>query len=334
MSFRRCCALSHGFSACIRVGAGAALVLLAVGASPLPAPAQTAAGRPAAGAKAADDVESAVLAASRAYKDALDRGDAAAVKALWTEDGDIIDDLGTVLLGRDAASQISPPAEGEARPAFAIDEATVRVVADDVAIEDGAVTVTPPGSTIPHHGRFSAVWVKRPEGWRLASLREWRTDPPEGSVGVEALDWMVGDWEVEVHGSDEDRGRAPRVTMSVRWNDTRTFLLRETRITPVEGPAVEVTQRIGWDPLTRRIRSWSFSSDGGHSEGVWSLEDGVWVARTMSVLPDGSVTRSINHYVHDGADECTFQSLPTHAGHDSAAETTMTMTRKNGGKKE
>ena len=135
--------------------------------------------------------------------------------------------------------------------------------------------------------------------------------------------------------SDADAAAKPALESTVRWNSTRTYLLRETRIMPPDGgPALEVSQRIGWDPLSRRIRSWSFSSDGGHSEGVWTLENGVWVARTMSVLPDGTLTRSINHYVWDGGDECTFQSIPTHAGGEQVQPTTMTMTRKQGSQSE
>lgn len=311
-------------------GCRLAAVLLALGIA-APAAAQGPAGRAPAPAEGA---EAAVLAASRAYKAALDRGDAAAVRALWTEEGDIIDDNGNVLRGRDAADGIAPAADGAPRAAFVIDEVSVRLVADDVAIEDGSVTVTPPGSSTPHHGRFSATWVKTADGWKVAGLREWRTDPPETAAGLGALEWLVGDWTATVNDAAAG-GPAPTIEMAVRWNPSHTFLLRETRITPPEGgEPVEVTQRIGWDPLVRRIRSWSFSSDGGHSEAVWTLEDGVWVARTVSVHPDGSLSRGINHYLYDGGDECTFQSLPTHAGTEHAAPSTMTMTRKPRGEKE
>ena len=50
----------------------------------------------------------------------------------------------------------------------------------------------------------------------------------------------------------------------------------------------------------------------------------------MTVHPDGSQTSTINHYLYDGKDECTFQSLPTHAGATNQAAVTMTMTRKPG----
>jgi hypothetical protein len=124
--------------------------------------------------------------------------------------------------------------------------------------------------------------------------------------------------------------------MSVRWDAGHTFLIREARIPNLTGgddppQMIDVHQRIGWDPLSRQIHSWAFSSDGGHSEAVWSLEEGNWVARTTTVHPDGSQTSATNHYHFDGKDECTFQSFPTHAGAEQLAPVTMTMTRKPGG---
>lgn len=283
-------------------------------------------------ARAAED---GVRAASNAYKDALDRGDAAAVAAFWTADGDIIDDLGNVTPGREAAAGIGPVGEGQQRPAFEIGDVTVRMLSESVALEDGVVEVTPPGSSVPHHGRFSVTWIRQADGWKVASLREWRTDPPESATRLADLDWLVGDWDVAINAAKVAEGPAPTTEMSVRWNDTRTYLLRETRIRPADGGAgVDVSQRIGWDPLSRRIRSWAFSSDGGHSEAVWTLEDGTWVARTTTVLPDGAQSSSINHYHYDGADECTFQSFATHAGAESQGPVTMTMTRKRGRKPE
>ena len=274
-----------------------------------------------------------IQTASRSYKEALARGDGKAVAALWTEDGDIIDDMGQVFNGRESVAGLEPAAEGQDRPSFAIEGLSIRLLTDSVALEDGTVVVTPPGASTPHHGRFAVTWVKKADGWKVASLREWRTDPPETSARLADLEWLVGDWTVTVDGQrpDDDQGARPRMETSVRWNPTGTYLLRETTITAPDGSeSMQVSQRIGWDPLTRRLHSWSFSTDGSHSEADWSLEEGVWVSRTMTVHPDGSQTSTINHYLYDGKDECTFQSLPTHAGAGNQAAVTMTMTRKTG----
>ena len=93
---------------------------------------------------------------------------------------------------------------------------------------------------------------------------------------------------------------------------------------------VEVQQRIGWDPLVRRIRSWSFSSDGSRSEATWFRDGRSWVADQTVVLPNGRQETAVNIYSYDGKDRCTWQSLHTHAGSEHAPPVNMTMIRKPG----
>ena len=201
------------------------VVTLAVGIPP--ATAQTPAARASAATSAGIE---AVRAASRTYQEALARGDGKAVAGLWTENGDIIDDMGAVFRGRESVAGLEPAAEGQARPSFNIEEVSIRLLTDSVALE---------------------------------------TDPPETSARLADLDWLVGDWAVTVDGRPENDENAPRprMEMSVRWNPTGTYLLRETTITSPDGrEGLQVSQRIGWDPLSRRLHSWSFSTDGSHSE--------------------------------------------------------------------
>jgi hypothetical protein len=121
------------------------------------------------------------------------------------------------------------------------------------------------------------------------------------------------------------------MTMSVRWNDARTFLLREMRIRPAHADekarGLEISQRIGWDPLSRRIRSWAFGSDGSHSEATWMHDGGSWVAHTASVQPDGSQTAAINAYTYDGKNRCTVRSLHTHVGGEHLPPVALTLVR-------
>jgi hypothetical protein len=48
-------------------------------------------------------------------------------------------------------------------------------------------------------------------------------------------------------------------------------------------------QRIGWDPVEGTLRSWTFDSDGGFSEGEWMGTDDGWVVKSEATLPDGSI---------------------------------------------
>jgi hypothetical protein len=127
---------------------------------------------------------------------------------------------------------------------------------------------------------------------------------------LEDLDWLVGDWVLNAAGAEGKAGAA--MEMRVRWDAGRTFLVRDARVPDVTGggDAVEVHQRIGWDPLVRRIRSWSFSSDGSRGEATWFRDGGSWVVMQTAVLPDGRRETAVNIYTYDGGDRCAWRTLP------------------------
>ena len=43
------------------------------------------------------------------------------------------------------------------------------------------------------------------------------------------------------------------------------------------------SQRIGWDALLGKFRSWIFDSEGGHSEGYWHRDGDNWVLKATGV---------------------------------------------------
>lgn len=286
-------------------------------------------------AQSSDD-EKAIRAAGVAYQEALTKGDGKALAALWTADGDIVDAHGMVMKGRDTMALTTPPAPGAKVPAYRIHDTSLRFLTPDVALEDGMIDILTPGAP-PLVGRFSATWVRQGGTWKLAGLREAQLPGSTGAAQLTDLDWMVGDWTVVDNApTDPKAGARPAMEVSVRWNAGRTFLLRDMKITPAAADGVEpavalnVVQRIGWDPLSRQIRSWVFSSDGGHGEAFWSRDGNSWIARTSAVLPDGSQTAALNVYTYDGKDRCTWQSFHTHAGGEQLPPVNMTMIRKPG----
>jgi uncharacterized protein (TIGR02246 family) len=281
--------------------------------------------------------EQGLRAAATRYREALDRGDGKALAALWTADGDIVDEQGKVLAGRTTVAATVQPAANAPRPSFRIHDTKLRFLTDAVAVEDGTVEVSIAGLSRPLKGRFTATWVREADGWKIAALREDRLDAPAGAETLEDLDWMVGDWVVLDDRAGKPAAGAPEkpaIEMTVRWNANRTFLLRDVKIAAPgnagDAAALHVTQRIGWDPLSRQLRSWVFSSDGGHGEAIWSRDGDSWVARTTAVLPDGSQTSSLNIYTFDGKDRCAWRSLPTHVGGEHTPPLNLTMIRKGG----
>ena len=292
-----------------------------------PLPAQDTA--PATSSPAAD--LAAIRAAATAYRDALARGDAAAIRAAWTEDGDIGDSQGNILPASEstAGGGERMPAE---RPAVPEGETRLRFIAPDVAVEDGLLDVILPGTTTPLPGSFTAIWVRQGAVWKIAGVREAERPVVADPSSLEDLGWMIGDWKL-VPDDAQESTQAGTMEMTVRWDAGRTFLIREARLTPPEDsedPVVELQQRIGWDPLVGRIRSWSFSTDGSRAEATWFRDGNAWIAKGAAVLPDGSQVDATNIYTFDGKDRCVWRMVRPPFASGDGLSTRATWVRTEG----
>src|SRR5262249_39396980 len=128
---------------------------------------------------------------------------------------------------------------------------SIRMVGPDVALEDGTTTVTLPGAPAASHCRFVAVHSKSDGAWLLASVRE---HAPKGQrphrEELMQLEWLVGEW---IDEADESL-----VAFSCLPVDDGNYLLREFTVTVGGQKVMSGSQRIGFDPLTGRLRAWTF----------------------------------------------------------------------------
>jgi len=235
--------------------------------------------------------EQAIRTTAKAYLAALANGDPKAIAEYWTPDGDFIDNSGNAHPASELAAELKPTAGQAPKAGTKVTLSRIRFLTDDVAIEDGEST---DDQTAPSaRGHFHATWVKQSGRWRLASLCEI----PIGSTAdprLADLGWMVGAWTAESGGA--------RLEVHVQWNATETFLLRDSKAV-VDGKVVlRGSQRIGWDPLTRKLKSWGFDSDGGIDEATWTNEGDSWVGQSTGVLPDGRQSSSTTVITYDGKD--------------------------------
>ena len=261
----------------------------------------------------------------------MSKGDADAIRSAWTADGDVVDGWGNRFEAQASGVLTGSPTAGP-RPEFHVSETRLRLISADVALEDGSVDVTLPGMTTPIEGWFSAIWVRRGDAWKLAGLRESeRPVSTDGSM-LNDLEWMVGDWSL-VAEAENQKAPAAAADMSVRWDAGRSFLIREARIPNLTGgddspQMIDVHQRIGWDPIVRRIRSWSFASDGSRGEATWFRDGDSWVALLTTILPDGRQRTSVNIYSYDGKERCVWRTLPEGLESDSGLPPRVTWIRK------
>lgn len=120
---------------------------------------------------------------------------------------------------------------------------------------------------------------------------------------LEALAWMVGDWV--------DEGEGFRTEWSVSWSPNRAFLVRAFRTitdNPDEEP-LRGTEVIGWDPADQTIRSWTFDSDGGFGEAVWTQNGDRWSARAKFTLPTGERASAVHLLTRIDENSYTWRSV-------------------------
>src|SRR5262245_57372596 len=226
-------------------------------------------------ARAAD--REAIQKAARDYADAFSKGDAKAVAALWTEQGECFDADGEGFFGRAAIEQAFAEffkANPGARVEVLIE--SIRFPAPDLAVEEGVLRQTGAGKELPATTLYRTTHVRAGGQWRIATSREWGA----GQDRLEDLEWLVGQWKATLKDQE--------VSLTFTRDEKRPSLLgRFTR--QAQGKVTfSGTMRIGLDPETGRLRSWHFDDDGGHGQALWVRDGQNWVLDSVGVTGEGT----------------------------------------------
>jgi uncharacterized protein (TIGR02246 family) len=267
------------------------VLLLEGGIGPRVARSQTAQPMPAP-APSGDD--KAIRAVDDQFVRDYNRGDSKALAALFTEDAESTEPQGERFRGRDLIERrFAETFAASPGVKIAIEAASIRLLSPDVAMEEGQTVITP-----AKEGRlvrpYTALLVKRDGRWLLSSIREEADPLVSPHDRLRELEWMVGDWV--------DNAPDSEVRIHCRWSEDGNFLIRSFTVKHRGRPVMTVTQRIGWDPLARRIRSWEFDSEGGFGEGSWSRDGERWVVKHTGVRPEGVAASSTNVMVKERSD--------------------------------
>ncbi len=239
---------------------------------------------------------------AQAFIDAFDKGDAKAVAAFWTPDGDYVQQDGRVLKGR-AAIEASFAELFAAHKGLklGIESSSLNVLTPDTAVEDGNTVVIPADGGVPTVARYTNVLVKQDGKWLLASVRDAAYVPPSHFNELRPLEWVTGEWVDE-----DENGNVGRAVFE--WTPDQNFLVSTQTVSNGDTIISRVTEWIGWNPASKQIESRAFSSDGSVSESVWSQDGDQWTIKTVTITPEGKKATATSTAKRSGADGLTWQA--------------------------
>ncbi|MCE9631390.1 MAG: SgcJ/EcaC family oxidoreductase [Planctomycetia bacterium] len=260
--------------------------------------------QPARVAAAISTVEKAITAEAEATVKAFNAGDATALGSMFIEDAELVDENGNVTESRGEITALFKRFfERFPQAVLEMEVTDARAIGDELVIEEGIRRITADQGTAAAQVRYAAVRAKEGDRWPIASYREFSDDPlPTPAEMLAPLDWLVGEWV--------DESPEGRTQIQYQWSEDGNFLIGDYNLSVGGRAASRSTQRIGWDPVESRLRSWTFDSDGGFSEGEWMAVDDGWLVKSEATLPDGttgSATISIrpsdqDHFVVESTD--------------------------------
>lgn len=264
--------------------------------------------------------EAAIRANVAVFLKAYNSGNAKAIAALFTDDGQVEDQDGNVSEGREAIAETFAnvfKATPEKRLEVLIE--SIRFIGADIAVEKGTTKETI-GDEPPDYDRYTVVHVKRDGKWLMALARDEDGPVGSGSEKLRPLSFLVGEWV--------DDGGSTVVRSSCRWSKDKNFLLQQFKVTVNGKEAMDISQRIGWDPLNKRIRSWVFDSEGGYGESFWTRDGAGWIIKATAVRPDGTTASATNRLVPSGHDAYVWRSFDRVVGDDTEPAIEVKVVRK------
>ena len=268
--------------------------------------------------------EQAVRKASAAHLAALNKGELDGVMAFWAPDADYIDEAGKPTRGREALTALFKTMLGNLKGAKVSGKVySVKFLRPDVAIEDGSLETTAKDGT-RESNRYAVVWAKSGDKWLISSARDLPAEvedvPSLAYPQLKSLEWLIGDWV--------DEARKGTVQIKCKWAPNKSFLLMDYQVKNEGAEPLLVKQRVGFDPVNNRVRSWVFDSTGGFGEGYWQRDGNKWVVGFTGVLADGGVGGSTNVYEFKDANTVLYRSVDRDVDGQPAADVEAKFVRK------
>ncbi|MFO0814960.1 MAG: SgcJ/EcaC family oxidoreductase [Gemmatales bacterium] len=224
------------------------------------------------------------------------RHDAKAVSEMFLPDGELVDADGNVLRSRNVIeAHYAENFKAHPQSSLTVTGETVRLIGDSLAMFDGMAEVKLSAREPLRRTRFAAVLAKQGNQWQIASIRDledYDNDPAVIKETLASLDFLVGQWVEE--GGDF------KVHTNCQWSDDKMSLIQTFKISGTNIKELSGTQRIGWDPATQKIKSWSHDNQGGHAEALWTSLGDSWMLKSTGVNSEGNAVSMTSVYKQAG----------------------------------
>jgi uncharacterized protein (TIGR02246 family) len=222
----------------------------------------------------------------------FNKHDAKAVGTLFLPEGELVDEDGNVLKTREAIeTHYSDIFKTKPESRLKVEDKTIRLIGDSLAMYDGLAEVKPSAQETVRRTRFAAVLIKQGNQWQIASIRD--LEDLENNSGLiwesmAELGFLVGEWLEE--------GGNFRIQTDCQWSDDKMSLIQKFKISGTGIKELSGTQRIGWDPATQKIKSWTHDTQGGYAEALWTKSGASWFVKSNGTNSDGDATSMTSVY--------------------------------------
>lgn len=229
-------------------------------------------------------LEAEIRGSVAALQEAFNRGDAKALAACWTSDGEFVGPNGEQIDGRKKIeTAFSDFFTKHAKSKLRLGVVAWRPLTGDVTLVDLVTEMTPAPEGLEAEPNSTMLLVKQEGRWLIARMHEAVAAEPSHHVHLQALKGYVGEWIEE-----SVRPSGVVVHSSCDWTANGSYLIRKFSAEGKNGIVKAGTEVIGWDPRQHRIRSWIFDADGGFGESVWTRDGTRWVIKHTGTLADGN----------------------------------------------
>jgi uncharacterized protein (TIGR02246 family) len=245
--------------------------------------------------RAAD--RAAVQKAIDAFEEAFKKGDAKAVAALWTAEGEYVSDDGTTLTGRAALEKAYTEFFAKNPDnTLEVEVASVKFPSRDTAVVEGHFKLRKGKTRELAVSTCHFLYAREDGKWLVAIARE----QPGDGLSLRDLEWLIGTWEAKRDGNG--------VSTKYEWTANKSFIRAHFTLT-MDGKTFSGTQMIGKDPATGLLHIWTFEDSGGIGNTDITRDGKKWVHASHAVTPDGRTITSTNVMTPIDADSFTWQAV-------------------------